>query len=265
MSKLIYDLGMHDGADTAFYLHKGYRVLAIEANPTLCERARTKFADAIADGRLTILDLAVSDTDGEATFYINLDDDHWSSLDPAWGTRNDTRYKTTAVQTRPLCWLIEQYGVPHYLKIDIEGADLTVLRQLQAVPVKPTFLSTEEHEIEYFPLLWSLGYRGFKIVNQGQIHHLDYDGWHFEPGSSGPFGDEIPGPWLPFGEAMLEYMLNVRDCRERELFTFGWWYDIHATLSQPALPADHPYPVRRISTRSRLRSAASRIKKALTR
>jgi hypothetical protein len=30
---LIYDLGMHRGGDTQFYLEKGFRVVAVEANP----------------------------------------------------------------------------------------------------------------------------------------------------------------------------------------------------------------------------------------
>ena len=34
---LIYDIGMNNGDDTAFYLIRGYRVLAIEANPELAE------------------------------------------------------------------------------------------------------------------------------------------------------------------------------------------------------------------------------------
>ena len=32
---LIYDVGMSNGDDTAYYLHRGFRVVAIEANPLL--------------------------------------------------------------------------------------------------------------------------------------------------------------------------------------------------------------------------------------
>jgi hypothetical protein len=32
---LIYDFGMHDGADTDYYLRKGFRVVAVEADPLL--------------------------------------------------------------------------------------------------------------------------------------------------------------------------------------------------------------------------------------
>jgi hypothetical protein len=52
---LIIDVGMHNGDDAAFYMHKGFRVVSIEANPTLCQKARARFADQIKSGQLTIL------------------------------------------------------------------------------------------------------------------------------------------------------------------------------------------------------------------
>ena len=39
LKKLIYDIGMFDGADTRYYLNKGYKVLAVEANPIVVKRA----------------------------------------------------------------------------------------------------------------------------------------------------------------------------------------------------------------------------------
>ena len=35
--ELIYDVGMNTGDDTAYYLNRGYRVVAIEANPDLVD------------------------------------------------------------------------------------------------------------------------------------------------------------------------------------------------------------------------------------
>ena len=34
---LIFDVGCNDGQDSDFYLKKGFRVVAVEANPALCE------------------------------------------------------------------------------------------------------------------------------------------------------------------------------------------------------------------------------------
>ena len=52
--RLIFDLGMNNGDDTSHYLHRGFNVVALEANPTLCESAQKRFRAAIDDGRLTI-------------------------------------------------------------------------------------------------------------------------------------------------------------------------------------------------------------------
>lgn len=41
---LIIDVGGNNGDDTAFYLHRGYRVVMVEANPLLAEHLRGRFA-----------------------------------------------------------------------------------------------------------------------------------------------------------------------------------------------------------------------------
>jgi len=74
---LIYDVGFHHGEDTAYYLKKGFRVVAFEANPRLAEKGRAMFADAARDGRFTMVEGAVIGADEWAdgkravTFYIN--------------------------------------------------------------------------------------------------------------------------------------------------------------------------------------------------
>lgn len=41
--KLIYDVGMNNGDDTAYYLWRGFRVVAIEATPELVATAANRF------------------------------------------------------------------------------------------------------------------------------------------------------------------------------------------------------------------------------
>ena len=56
---LIYDVGMHKGEDTDYYLQKGFRVVAFEANPDLVKLCRTRFANAIDRKELTIVEGAI--------------------------------------------------------------------------------------------------------------------------------------------------------------------------------------------------------------
>jgi predicted RNA methylase len=47
MTKTIYDIGMHSGRDTGFYLKKGFKVVAIEADPKHVQNGKEKFKSEI--------------------------------------------------------------------------------------------------------------------------------------------------------------------------------------------------------------------------
>ena len=49
---LIFDVGCNDGQDSDFYLKKGFRVVAVEANPALCEGLRLAFRPGNRRGSL---------------------------------------------------------------------------------------------------------------------------------------------------------------------------------------------------------------------
>jgi hypothetical protein len=43
IDNLIFDIGMNVCEDTDFYLEKGFRVVAVEANPAACRNAAEKY------------------------------------------------------------------------------------------------------------------------------------------------------------------------------------------------------------------------------
>jgi len=49
---LIYDVGMHNGNDIAYYLSRGYPVVSIEADPVLAEKAKNRFAGQLTNKSL---------------------------------------------------------------------------------------------------------------------------------------------------------------------------------------------------------------------
>jgi len=69
MSDLIYDIGMHEGEDSKFYLAKGFRVVAVEADPLLCEQAADRLGQFIQSGQLTIVNRAIAPTRGPIILY----------------------------------------------------------------------------------------------------------------------------------------------------------------------------------------------------
>lgn len=205
---LIYDLGMHVGQDTAFYLKKGFRVVAVEANPDLVGAARAKFARAIRQGRLTIEARGIAAAAGEADFHVNAGDDAWSSFHPDVGRRG-AGADVVRVPTVTALELFETHGVPYYLKIDIEGSDHLPLQALRKTAARPRYVSVENGGPELRALLVELGYDRFKWVNQRDVPRqrppfpAREGRWRphrFAFGASGAFGEEAPGRWLRLQE-----------------------------------------------------------------
>ena len=211
-SDLIFDVGMHLGEDTDFYLKKGFRVVGFEANPMLVQHCRVRFSDALASGRLVIVDGAVAPgTACRVPFYINLRKTEWSTLNRDWVARNRQRgapSKMVEVKRVDLAEYFRQYGMPCYLKIDIEGSDLAAASSVKAREDRPQFISIETdinhfgRALEEIELLRSLGYRKFKPVQQQTVmgtrlvsHAHDGKVFEhvFERGASGPFGEDFGG------------------------------------------------------------------------
>src|SRR5262249_25717269 len=226
IADLIYDVGMHDGTDTDFYLKKGFRVVAIESNQELVAAARWLFADAFASCRLTVLNVAISDRDGVATFYrspehqgLTFSPTVLSTTDGEiadyYSRRFGAHFETIEVESSRFETILQQYGVPYYLKVDIEGADVLCVRALEHFSPRPRYLSIElpllypERHYKDLCYLYLLDYRWFKIIDQRFLRKLklpsparegNYAPHEFAGHTSGPFGEETPGRWLSFEE-----------------------------------------------------------------
>lgn len=95
-SELIYDVGLFDGSDTAYDLFRCYKVVAVDANPLMIEKARLRFAKEILAKRLTLLNIGISRIPGTANFWIS-DHPEWSSFDRAIASRNGTPHEAVPV------------------------------------------------------------------------------------------------------------------------------------------------------------------------
>lgn len=235
MRRLVFDLGMNNGDDTAYYLAKDYDVIAVEANPQLCEVAFERFSSDISSGRLVILNAAITDCIKDCVFYINTENHHWSSLDINWATRNNTNVMPCSVKGMTLRHIVELHGCPFFLKIDIEGGDIAVLNQLLEISLRPEFLSIEDCRFgfEYLELLQKIGYRRFKLSNQAlvpQMEDLAID-HHFHLGDSGMFGDDLPGQWLAYQTFLDLYEKTVRSRQSlQRIAPPDVWWDLHCAL-----------------------------------
>jgi len=227
---LIYDVGMHLGEDTEFYLRKGFRVVGFEADPRHVQLCRGRFAEAIADGRLILVEGAIvagsalSAGQQRVAFYRNETLSVWGTANVEWADRNARRGATSSqieVAAVDFGAALEANGIPHYLKIDIEGSDLVCLEALKRSEARPDYLSLESSKTSYasirqeIALLSELGYDRFQAVEQSELPTLQsppfppreggYDARQFERGSSGLFGAELSGTWKSRREILNLY------------------------------------------------------------
>src|SRR5574341_163357 len=226
---LIYDVGMHKGEDTEFYLKKGFIVIGFEADPDLVEYCNRKFASEIEQSRLIIIEGAIVDPSflvaGQQTikFYKNMEVSVWGTVFESWANRNEmlgTQNKAIEVKAVDLADCLKHYGIPYYMKIDIEGSDTICLKALRDFSPKPTYISIESDKVDFkrledeINLLEQLGYIEFKAVQQANIsNHVvpnpsregRYVSHKFQPDSSGLFGKELPGLWKSKTQILKEY------------------------------------------------------------
>lgn len=249
MAELVFDVGFHKGEDTDFYLKKGFRVVAVEANPVLHAAGLERFRAAIASGQLTLLNVAIADAEGPIRFFVNRRATEWSTISPAFAARNVALGAASEEITVPGARferLLAEHGTPYYLKIDIEGADLLCLRALHQCEARPAYVSLESNKtswtglLEEFAHLRALGYRRFKVVSQEGVPRQvcpnparegEYAQHSFRRGSSGAFGEEAPGAWLSERQALAAYR---RIFLRYKLFGDSGWLT-ERTLRRPLL------------------------------
>ncbi len=224
---LVYDIGMHNGDDTDYYLKKGAKVIAIDADPDLCSLAKSRFAVEIAEGLLEIVNCAVSDQEGEVDFFINEKTSVRSSL----YVRNREGHRKIRVSCRRLSGIFHEFGKPDFAKIDVEHYDHVILRELRISDCVPQHFSVEAHNFDVIRELLRTNHSKFRLVRGNTVarrfakHQITSSSGlishSFPNHSSGPFGEDLPEPWIS-AEAMVASWL-VRGSLYGQS-----WYDIHA-------------------------------------
>ena len=111
--------------------------------------------------------------------------------------------------------VISRYGVPDYLKVDLEHYDQQILLALQELRIVPPQLSVEAQSMSVLRTLNSLGsYSSYKLVRgksissryrktrftgwDGHSHEYSFP-WH----SAGTLGQDLPGPWYSYRDILV--------------------------------------------------------------
>jgi FkbM family methyltransferase len=156
---LIFDVGANDGYKTDIFLRLGARVVALEPDQVSQEILKQKFLrHRLRTKPVIVVDKAVSDRNTATAMWIAAPGSAKNTLSQKWVEvlRADERRfghkldfaQRQAIDTITLEQLITEHGLPLFIKIDVEGHEISVLRGLQR-PVP--YLSFEVNLPEFKP------------------------------------------------------------------------------------------------------------------
>jgi len=214
MKNLIFDLGANVGGNIEYYLSKSQKVVAIEANPVLCKIIKEKFSHHIKEGRLILHEacLALEEKEKEVNFYVNKFDSGASTFCVPTFNMND--FYSISVSSISYRELIDKYGNPDFVKLDLEGYDKVVLNYMIENNKLPDYLQFENQGIEMLKkIVDSKVYRSYNIVpfyNFSKIYNFSHER------SAGPIELDIKSPWLTSKQLIALYNFLPHS-----------WVDIH--------------------------------------
>jgi FkbM family methyltransferase len=143
---LAFDIGANAGVMSETFASVGARVIAVEPNADCVRHIQLSYHDL----QIQVIQAAAGPRNGVATLDVSDAWDLTSSMSPEWIEaiqKKDGRYRGNwlrqcVVPMVTVDALIDHFGVPHFVKIDVEGFEEQVLRGLSR---QPHFLSFEFH------------------------------------------------------------------------------------------------------------------------
>ena len=196
--------------------------------PDNIQRIRERFVQEIHEQRLVIETralLAGHGEKGEASFFVD-ENSIWGTLHKDWAERNQrlgSQNKVITVKTMDPYQAFKLYGVPYFMKIDVEGEDINVLQSLSSINTKerPKYVSIESSKTSWksllneFKIFHDLGYTHYAVRAQSKMskttsHWLSKQGekcsFHHQIHSSGPFGGDLDKDvWMSKKQAIRKY------------------------------------------------------------
>ncbi|MEL6226676.1 MAG: FkbM family methyltransferase [Pseudomonadota bacterium] len=181
---VVFDIGAHVGDRTGSFLRLGARVVALEPQPLLFRALRRLYGRC---PKATLRAEAVGAKNGETDLYLNPSNPtiattsaaFLAAADGAEGWEEETWTGQTRVPVTTLDALIETYGTPGFVKIDVEGHEPQVLAGLStAIPLLSFEFTTIQRQAAQTCIdqLCSLGRYQFNF-SLGEDHAMQLETW----------------------------------------------------------------------------------------
>lgn len=150
---LVFDVGANVGSRSKLFLNLGAKVVAFEPQSELCEHLTQHLR---LHNRFTLMPIGLGSN--PSVVELKISDAHvLSSMSKRWieSTTKSGRFssynwdKSIHVKVDTLDNMLTKFGVPKFIKIDVEGYELEVLEGLSC-PVKNLSLEFTSEDIENF-------------------------------------------------------------------------------------------------------------------
>ena len=180
---LVFDVGANFGNRVEPLLEVGAKIVAVEPQPLCLNYLKLKYGS-----RIKVENVAIGKCPGKLPLFINDKSTTISSMSTTWMSKvktgrfsNSSWSRQIIVNVETLDILIGKYGVPKFIKIDVEGFELEVLMGLTTAPKIISFEYTipefYENTIKCVEALWSLN-PNFKFnYSSGESNEFKLDSW----------------------------------------------------------------------------------------
>ncbi len=150
---LVFDLGAHIGNRTRAFAAMGCRVVAVEPQPDFARLLRLFFARS---SKVEVIEAAVGSEPGHTSLFVSERTPTVSTVVAPWHEARAREpdfsgvewNRRIDVETITLDVLIERFGMPAFVKIDVEGSEPSVLAGLSH-PVRSLSFEYLPRALEY--------------------------------------------------------------------------------------------------------------------
>lgn len=165
---MFFDIGANIGNWSLANINNSIKIISIEAVPETFMKLKNNTCN---NGNILCLNFAVCNSDKEYIDFYKCDYDTLSTLNKDWLASENSRfynykYNTITCKTISIDKLIQEYGTPELIKIDVEGGEFECLSSLTQKVNNICFeWASETNDITFkcIDYLETLGYTEFSI------------------------------------------------------------------------------------------------------
>jgi len=165
---MYFDIGSNIGKWSLANIHKTSKIISVEASPKTFDYLLGNLAN---NPKIVCLNYAVCNNNGEDITFYDSDANTLSTINKEWLTSpssrfNNTGYSIIKCKTITIDKLIETYGRPELIKIDVEGGEYECVSSLSQKVNNLCFewaSETNEVTIKCLDYLYSIGFTRFCI------------------------------------------------------------------------------------------------------